>query len=462
MDVRVLKEGWKVFRDSLLRTYDMDAFSYHTISSLADAYFVERGCFEGVHELAGVPQQFTRNCQVGGRVMCANNQKVHVKEPLADFDGVSLYPSSMARIPGYLIGAPKVWSPDVDLRAVDGYFLKIRVNSVGRRWRFPITRVKEKQAAGHVANVWTNELVGKEIYVDRFTLEDLRRHSQITYEIVQGYYYDQGRNPTINAVIRTMFNERRRLKKEGNPMQLVIKLMMNSGYGKCGLKAIDTDVRYIPDDERGNFVQNNFNVIRQYVQMLNGEWRFELYKQIDTHYNRQHVSCEILSVSKNIMNEVMCLAEDIGAVVHYTDTDSMHIVRDAVPRLGDAFREAYGRELIGDDLGQFHTDFEFDGSKGEIWAEESLFLGKKCYIDRLRDEAGNTAYHMRMKGIPSKCIGAKVISEYDGDPMRLFGELFAGEKVPFDLTSGGNCAFQTNKNHTISTRAEWTRTVSFA
>jgi len=172
--------------------------------------------------------------------------------------------------------------------------------------------------------------------------------------------------------------------------------------------------------------------------------------------------CEILSVSKNIMNEVMCLAEDIGAVVHYTDTDSMHIARDAVSRLGDAFREAYGRELIGDDLGQFHTDFEFDGSKGEIWAEESYFLGKKCYIDRLRDEAGKTAYHVRMKGIPSKCIDAKVSSEYGGDPMRLFGELFDGAKVPFDLTSGGNCAFKTHKNHTISTRTEWTRTVSFA
>ena len=62
-------------------------------------------------------------------------------------------------------------------------------------------------------------------------------------------------------------------------MQLVIKLMMNSAYGKCGLKPITTDVKYVADDERVNFVHNHFNEIRQFTEMPNGEWRFELYKQ---------------------------------------------------------------------------------------------------------------------------------------------------------------------------------------
>jgi len=30
-------------------------------------------------------------------------------------------------------------------------------------------------------------------------------------------------------------------------------------------------------------------------------------------------------MSKRIMNEVMCLAEDLGIEIYYTDTDSMHI-----------------------------------------------------------------------------------------------------------------------------------------
>ena len=63
----------------------------------------------------------------------------------------------------------------------------------------------------------------------------------------------------------------------------------------------------------------------------------------------------------------MCLAEDIGALIYYTDTDSMHIEDRFVcgkndSLLGQAFRGKYGRELIGKQLGQFHTDFEFGGS----------------------------------------------------------------------------------------------------
>ena len=72
--------------------------------------------------------------------------------------------------------------------------------------------------------------------------------------------------------------------------------------------------------------------------MPNNDTRFELYKEIDTHFNRQHVACEILSVSKNIMNEVMCLAEDSDCNIHYTDTDSMHIDSKDVQILAEAFK----------------------------------------------------------------------------------------------------------------------------
>jgi hypothetical protein len=510
-DVDVLKKGWRVFRDSLLEAFDIDAFHYPTISSIGDAYLTEEGCYEGVHKIAGVPQRFIANASVGGRVMCAENKSVRIirkpvlkpflpedankemkrvgigyveeilyktkprvieKTALADFDGVSLYPSSMARIPGFLKGAPKVWDASVDLDKVDGYFVKVRVDHVGKKYRFPIARIKDDEGG----NEWTNDLEGSEITVDKFTLEDLKRWSKIDYKILQGYYFDRGRNATINRVIQNLFNMRLKYKKEKNPLQIVIKLIMNASYGICGLKPIDVDTRYVKDGEKkDNFVNTHFNRIKHFTPMNNNEWRFELYKEIDTHFNRQHVACEVLSVSKNIMNEVMCTAEDIGAMIHYTDTDSMHIDYDMVRPLAEEFEHRYGRELIGKNLGQFHTDFEFstsysnvDGtlvpcktdSVGDIRAVESIFLGKKSYIDLLEDEAGNTAYHIRLKGIPAKCIMHKVSTEYGGDPMAMFNDLFEGKVVEYDLSAGGAVMFRVNKNHTMSTVA-MTRKVQF-
>ena len=43
-------------------------------------------------------------------------------------------------------------------------------------------------------------------------------------------------------------------------------------------------------------------------------------------------------------------------------------------------------------------------SKGEIHACESIFLGKKSYIDRVRDDEGN---HIRLKGIQCAECGMK-------------------------------------------------------
>ena len=54
-------------------------------------------------------------------------------------------------------------------------------------------------------------------------------------------------------------------------------------------------------------------------------------------------------------------------------------------------------------------------------------------------------YHIRLKGIPSKCIQARVDEAYGGNPMLMFNDLFEGKEIEFDLESGGNCLFKTNK-----------------
>ena len=49
-------------------------------------------------------------------------------------------------------------------------------------------------------------------------------------EIIDGYYYHDGINETINHVIEDLCNLRLKLKTDENPAQIAIKLLMNSFY----------------------------------------------------------------------------------------------------------------------------------------------------------------------------------------------------------------------------------------
>lgn len=467
-DVSVLQNGWNKFREMVMSEMEMDINCYPTVASMTDAYYIEQGIYDGINEMAGVPLKFHASASPGGRVMCANNERSFTTEEMDDTDANSLYPSAQISLGGFLKGNAKVWHPGIDLNKVDGYCIKILVTHIERDLRFPICRLKTPEGGCN----WTNELKAKTITVDKWTLEDLVRHQGARYQILQGYYYDEGRNHRLGEVIKDMFDRRQRYKDEKNPLQLVLKIALNSGYGICGLKPIDTDTKYVAAKKKTNFIQNHFNHIKSFESMPNGEYRFDLHKQIDTHYNRQHCAMEVLSMSKTIMNEAMVLAEDLGVDIAYQDTDSMHVPRKDSKRLENAYKEKYDKSLLGKgegSYGKFSTDFEFsdawhfhDGKfrkvgksvspVGEVKAIRSIFLGKKSYIDELCDDAGNIAWHMRMKGIPSKCMLHKVASCFDKNPMSLYEWLLNGKTVNFDLTADGNCCFKTTKSHQVYTQ----------
>ena len=75
--------------------------------------------------------------------------------------------------------------------------------------------------------------------------------------------------------------------------------------------------------------------------------------------------------------------------------------------LGD-IKKKYGSELVGEELGNFHVNFDMHGADSETYAVESLFLGRETYIDILEptDKDGKIiiAEHIRLKGIPARCM----------------------------------------------------------
>jgi hypothetical protein len=244
---------------------------------------------------------------------------------------------------------------------------------------------------------------------------------------------------------------------------------MNSGYGKSIMKPVETESRffdtYESEDEFNVYLTRNYNWITSFVK-FGSKIKVNTVKVLIDHFNIAQVGVCILSNSKRIMNEVMCLAEDNDIDLYYQDTDSMHLKDADIPKLSKVFYHTYNRELIGKGLGQFHSDFDLSGCSN-IVAVKSIFLGKKCYIDKLeginKDGEKENGFHIRMKGIPEKCIHYVVEnSKKYKDVMDLYLDLYNGNEVAFDLTNGGTKAnFKFNKDYTINTLSLFSRVIKF-
>ena len=476
IDCEILYKGYTMFRQWILTLLDMDIDEVLTTASLADKFFIKQGCYDGVMEMSGIPQLFIQGTVVGGRTMCAENKIINVAGKINDFDAVSLYPSAMHRMDGFLKGCPQVLK-DLSyefLEDCDGYFVDVIINSVPIHRKFPLMSYINESGV----RTFTNDMVGKTMRVNKTTLEDLIQFHGITFTVVRGYYFDDGFNTKIKETILFCFNERLKLKKEKNPAETIYKLLMNSGYGKSIMKPVINDVKFF--DKKAEFEtyhRRHYNWITSHIYIGN-KVRCNMVKPLNEHFNRAQVGSEILAMSKRIMNEVMCLAEDNACDIFYQDTDSMHIFDKDIGVLSDKFKEVYGRDLIGKNFGQFHSDFKIDGAS-EIYSRKLIALGKKSYINELvgKDADGNEVidYHIRFKGIPNSTIldHAKRFGRVRNDVVEyeeagnknvweLYEEMLQGQIKAFDLTNGGLRAnFNFTKSYEINTKSIFTRRVQF-
>ena len=474
LDCSVLHQGYDIFREWMLKYTQLDVDEYITIQSLASDFKLKQGCYDGVASFSGVIQHYISNCIVGGRCMTNSNKMYHVKRKIADFDACSLYPSAMNRMLGYLIGKPKILNQSQlnykFLKNTDGYFIRIKITKVGKLRQFPLMSKYNDNGV----RMFTNDMVNEIVYIDKTALEDAINFQLIDFEIIDGYYFDQGRNDKINETIRHLYNLRKKLKTEKNPAEQLIKLLMNSMYGKTILKPIEVDTVVVPEWRFEKYISYNYNFIQSCIK-VHDKYYVKKIKSIINHYNYCHCGVEILSMSKRIMNEVMTLAEDFKLSIYYQDTDSMHINYEDVEILSKEFKNKYNRDLIGEDMSQFHVDFDMFDEDGEkikglkdIYAKECYFIAKKVYIDKL-ESIDNNGYiinsdHIRMKSVPTSCIKFTA-QENELQPMDLYKQLFNGAKIHFDLTEGGaNCGFKYERDLTVRSyeESEFTRCIGFS
>ena len=503
MDVSILREGFLKFRDLILNMeFDgvklgLDIFNILTAPSLAHKFFSELVYSNAaIKSYSGVVDAFIRKAILGGRCMTAYNKLIKVEsENYLDFDARSLYPSAMNRM-AIPLGSPTVIEEkDLNLGFVlgcDMCVLEVEFQPVLRHRAFPLFALTDADGNNLYSDTF-NHPITQYLSTVRFvdilvyysdlcsmdkepTTKDILDYyaagKGIQYKIKRGYYWKGGRDTKIQSVISTVYSKRRECKKEvmedgtvGNPLQEVYKLIMNSAYGKTIQKPIDTKIVYVSDSDKANYYRLNYNYIIEAEQVFNSKIsKFTVRKAIDRDFHYSLIGVLVLDYSKRIMNEVMCLAEDIGCRILYQDTDSIHIRESDLPYLAEVFELKYGRKLIGEELGQFHSDFddsalEWGLEPKSTVSRRSIFVAKKIYIDELVDKNGKVGYHYRMKGISQDSVKEK--SKKYGGLWNLYCALATYEPITFELVVGNKKVFEFDKagSGTITTRISFEREV---
>lgn len=560
-DVNILKTGFDKFRLMCLsEPIKVDIDYFISAASIADYYF-NLNVYSKVDDMkkySGVTRAFIQKCVYGGRCMCSENKKWHIDIALSDFDAVSLYPSAMKRlycISGspiilnknqltreYLLNNCAAEDDQISLeKPLSAYCVEINILKVGKHLKFPLICKRDPETH---TNRNVNECV--KMFVDNIVLEDLIKYQQIEFEVVRGYAWTGKKDFNIRTVIQTLHEYRVQYKKQENKMEEVIKLIMNSSYGKCIQKPIKTNTEYkakfsakkefdisevedlinliqkaltetneeeyskiteqinckgisrsnleiklkqvqnrikIDDQKRkfifkrtspsDNFCKKNHARIREIYEINENLDAITVNKQIDDFYTNTLLGVQILSMSKRLMNEVMCTAEDLKIELYYQDTDSMHIQYSKIPLLEEKFMDKYGRKLIGKDLGQYHSDFKVEGwNTDNIWSDESFFLGKKAYVDKLCSNESlkdylfgitkeiKYEYHIRMKGVDLKCVNLVAKDQFDNKVIDLYNYLFEGNSIEFDLLAT-KPRFEMCKNRSVQNVPEFKRTIEF-
>lgn len=476
-DVEVLKQGLNIFCDSIKSDFEIDAINYLSVSSIADAIFNKQvySKIGNLYRVGGIVREFLSYAVHGGRVMPSENKKWAYKiSPddvsngygLCDFDAVSLYPSAMARL--WLVdGKPEVFENwqlvnNSFMRdpKISAYVVEILITKIPIKRQFPLV-IGRNHLTGSVLN--TNDPPVRMTVCD-IELEDLIKFQGIEFTTIRGLFWRGNKHTQIQKCIRGIFEKRAEYKKEGNPIQNVYKLIMNSIYGKTILKPHMSEFKYFKNDdpELKSFFRHHASEV-QYIAQIDGcdISALKRAKPIGQHFNFSLFGIHILAMSKRIMNEVMCLAEDLGMRIFYQDTDSMHIENHNLDYLAREYKKLYGRELIGSDLGQFHSDFDLKPESTNVRSIEGYFIGKKCYIDKLLDDQRNIGYHIRLKGVPQAAIYDAAEKYAGGSVIRLYKLLFTNNTIEFDLLAGSGVKFDYGRDMTIKNKSKFIRRVNF-
>ena len=181
-----------------------------------------------------------------------------------------------------------------ELKKYDGLFLKVVIRKVGKDRPFPVLSHLDKTTK---TKNWSNDLVGKTCFLDKTGLEDAATFQNIEFDVIDGYYFNEGFNTQIKTQIKVIFDKRLEAKAAGNDgLQQAYKLLMNSSYGKLIEKTPTVDINYKPKEDVLRYVEKQYNHIKCWTPLKNSTYvRMETHKPLDESYSAPQLGWQNIS-----------------------------------------------------------------------------------------------------------------------------------------------------------------------
>ena len=171
-------------------------------------------------------QEFAFNSYFGGRFELV--KRGFIGEAWL-YDINSAYPYALSKIPDITKGSWRNGLRLIHQKAILGFF-KIHV-------KYPDDEYLPAFAFRRIT--LNNDLIvypsGQ--FITYATLEELKNVNSSNYTILDSWqYFDDKPTYPFKEFIEKFYNKRKELKKQGNPLQLPIKIILNAIYGKMGQK----------------------------------------------------------------------------------------------------------------------------------------------------------------------------------------------------------------------------------
>ena len=347
-DCEVLREGFLKFRKIIMDVFEIDIKSQITIPSLSFNIFKKNYYNVYMTPITKNPfkeDEFIRRSYKGG---IAEVVKPLLKDGFC-YDANSLYPSIM-RNEKFPIGKGKfVKGKDIDINNFIG-FIECEVET-NENLDFLTYRHPDRGL-----------ITPKGSWIDVYHHKEVLKAISLGYKIkfIKGFKYMK-EEKIFKKFVEEIYDMR--IKSETREMNYIMKLILNSLYGRFGMKVLVESTKYINVEELNDYKKkylikniehlgNNMYIVTGLIKSKDNK---ELYKNtIDTETAVQIASC-ITSYSRIFMYEFKKIN---GNECYYTDTDSIFVKN----KLSD--------EFIGKNLGQFKKEYD---------VKEGYFIAPKVY-----------------------------------------------------------------------------------